>query len=225
MLQHYEDRRQAGRALATCLAQFAGRHDVVVLGLPRGGVPVAFEVAHALSLPLDIWLVRKLGVPGEEELAMGAIASGGVQLLDRLLIWRRGIPADRLAETVARETAELARRERQYRGGGPAPSVAGLTVIVVDDGVATGASMEAAVESLRQAGAAHVVVAVPVGAVAALERLQPLADWVVCPLRPEPFIAVGHWYGHFEQTSDEEVVDLLSLDAVPLQHDKFRSVS
>ena len=207
--KRFANRVEAGRRLAQALSGYAGRSDVLVLGLPRGGVPVAAEVAKALRAPLDVLLVRKLGVPSHPELAMGAIAEGGVEVLDERLIRDLGIPR-RLVEQVAmRERLELDRRDRQYRGARRRPNVAGRTVIVVDDGLATGATMEAAPLALKQLGAAAVVAAAPVGARATCQRLRSLAAAVVCPEIPDDFIAVGLWYDDFTQTTDEEVRQLI----------------
>ncbi|AMO25647.1 hypothetical protein UC35_21645 [Ramlibacter tataouinensis] len=204
----YRDRREAGRVLAGRLSHYKGRSDVLVLALPRGGVPVAFEVAHALAAPLDVFVVRKLGYPGHEEYAMGAIASGGVQVLNPFAI--DGFSELQLKSIVLRERAELARREALYRGDKPPADVQGRTVIVVDDGLATGATMRAAVAALRQRAPARLVVGVPVGAEDTCRQLQDEADEVVCPSSPDPFRAVGLWYHHFAQTSDEEVRELLA---------------
>ena len=206
----FRDRFDAGRELAARLSAYAGRSDVQVLGLPRGGVPVAFEVARALRAPLDVFLVRKLGLPGQPELAMGAIASGGVRVLNENLL--RGLAVDPgLVEAVTRtEQAELARRERVYRAGRAAPDLRGKTVLVVDDGLATGTTMQAAVAALRQHPPERIVVAVPVGAVETCAELELEADRVVCALTPESFYAVGQWYRDFSQTSDEEVCALLA---------------
>jgi len=203
----YRDRRDGGRALAEGLSHYKGRNDVIVLALPRGGVPVAHEVAHALGAPLDVFVVRKLGYPGQEEFAMGAIASGGVQVLNPFAI--DGVSEHQLASIVARERAELARRETLYRGDKPPIDVRGHTVIVVDDGLATGATMRAAVAALRQRQPTRLVVAVPVGAADTCRQLELEADEVVCPSTPSPFRAVGLWYQQFPQTSDEEVAQLL----------------
>jgi len=204
-MRRFRDRIDAGRALALALEEYRGRRDVVVLGLPRGGVPVAAEVADALGAPLDVFVVRKLGVPGHEEFAMGAIASGGVQVLDRSTIEMLAIPQAAIDRVAERERQELERRERQYRGGRPPPQVAGRIAILVDDGLATGASMRAAVAALRDLGPAHIVVAVPVGAAQTCRMLQEEADEVVCAIVPEDFQAVGLWYDDFGQTSDAEV--------------------
>jgi predicted phosphoribosyltransferase len=206
----FRDRADAGRRLAGKLAQYAGRDDVIVLALPRGGVPVGAEVARALGSPLDVFLVRKLGVPGHEELAMGAIASGGVRVLNRDVLDQLRIPPQRVDAVAAREMAELARREAAYRDGRPAPDVRGKAVILVDDGLATGASMKAAVAALRDLGPARVVVAVPVGAAETCAELEQMADEVVCAETPDPFYAVGSWYADFDQTSDAEVRELLA---------------
>lgn len=206
----YADRAEAGRVLAERLKPLAGRPDLVVLALPRGGVPVAYEIARRLGAPLDVFVVRKLGVPGHEELAMGALASGGVRVLNQDLIDELGIP-DRVIEAVTvREQNELERRERAYRGTRPAPDLRGKTVVLVDDGLATGNTMRAAVEAVRAQKPARVIVAVPVAARASCEELAEVADEVVCGRTPEPFRAVGLWYDDFEQTSDEEVGALLS---------------
>jgi putative phosphoribosyl transferase len=205
----FPDRSDAGRRLATLLTRYANRGDVTVLALPRGGVPVAYQVASALHAPLDVFLVRKLGVPGHSELAMGAIASGGVRVLSDDIISQLGIPEAAIEEVTARERIELDRRDRMYRGDRPAANLEGRTVILVDDGLATGATMEAAILAARQAKPAGVVVAAPVGAADTCQRLGAVADDVVCVATPEPFQAVGLWYERFDQTSDEEVIDLL----------------
>ena len=204
-MRRYRDRIEAGRALAMALEEYRGRSDVVVLGLPRGGVPVAAEVATALGAPLDVFVVRKLGVPGHEEFAMGAIATGGVRVIDRATVEGLDIPAYAIEEAVEREGRELERRERQYRGGRPAPNIDGRVAILVDDGLATGASMRAAVKALRNLEPARIVVAVPVGASETCRRLELEADEVVCAMAPADFRAVGLWYEDFSQTSDEEV--------------------
>jgi predicted phosphoribosyltransferase len=206
----FHDRRHAGELLATHLRAYAWRDDVVVLALPRGGVPVAYEVARALHAPLDAFVVRKLGVPGHEELAFGAIASGGVRVLDERIVSELGLSATTIATITERERQELGRRERVYRGARPAPAVTGKTVIVVDDGLATGASMRAAVQALRALGPARIVVAVPTGAPASCDALRPHVDALVCLSMPEPFYAVGEYYHDFSPTSDEEVSALLA---------------
>jgi predicted phosphoribosyltransferase len=201
----YLDRTDAGAQLARHLAAYAGRGDVIVLGLPRGGVPVAAEVARALRAPLDVFCVRKLGVPGQPELAMGAIATGGVVVVNQDVVAEIFVPPDVMAEVTAAERAELERRERAYRGDRPPPSLAARTVVLVDDGLATGASMRAAVRAVRAAGPARVVVAVPVAAAETCRSLEAEADEVVCPLAPEGFRSVGGWYEDFSTTSDDEV--------------------
>jgi predicted phosphoribosyltransferase len=206
----FRDRAEAGRFLAAKLSNYAGRDDVIVLALPRGGVPVAYEVAAALGAPLEVFVVRKLGVPGHEEYAMGAIASGGVMVLNEDVVQALGIPPSVVESVAAREREELARRERLYRGERPAPQVRGRTVILVDDGLATGATMQAAVRALRQQRPARIVVAVPVGAPDTCAQLRAEADEVVCGITPEPFHAVGLWYRDFSQTSDDEVRELLA---------------
>lgn len=210
MAKPYRDRAEAGRALVGRLAKYAGRSDVLVLALPRGGVPVAFEVALALGVALDVFMVRKLGVPGREELAMGAIASGGVRVLNREVVDHLRIPREEIDAVAARERKELRRRERDYRGERPAPDVRDRVVILIDDGLATGSTMRSAVEALRRQGPARLVVAVPVAAAPACEMLREEVDEVVCAATPEPFLAVGVWYEDFSQTTDDEVRDLLT---------------
>ena len=205
----FQDRRDAGRRLARLLSSFAGDDDVVVIALPRGGVPVGYEVARALGAPLDAFLVRKLGVPGHDELAMGAIASGGVQVLNRDVVEGLGIPGDVIERVAAHEEAELARREAAYRGSRPPLDVRDRTVILVDDGLATGSSMRAAARALRKLGPRRIVVAVPVAAASTCEELQQDVDAVVCVETPELFRAVGQFYEDFSQTGDEEVSLLL----------------
>jgi predicted phosphoribosyltransferase len=209
----FHDRADAGRILANHLKVYADRSDVLVLALPRGGVPVGYEVARALRAPLDVFLVRKLGVPGREELAMGALASGGVRVLNQDVVGALGIPEEVIDEVTAAEAQELRRREQTYRGDRPLPDVAGRTVILVDDGLATGSTMRAAVAALRRLDPARIVVAVPVGAVDTCSELEAEADEVVCALTPEPFLAVGLWYEDFTQTGDEEVRELLDRAA------------
>jgi predicted phosphoribosyltransferase len=206
----FRDRREAGRELARALAGYRGRPDVLVLALPRGGVPVAYEVARALDAPLDVFSVRKLGVPGQEELALGALATGGVCLLNEDVVRGLRIPPEVISQVAAAEKAELERREAAYRGGRRPPEVAGKTVILVDDGLATGASMRVAVTALRRAKPARMVVAVPVAAPSACAELRDEVDEVICARTPEPFYAVGLWYEDFSQTRDEEVRDLLA---------------
>ena len=209
MARPFRDRYDAGRQLAGKLAHYAGRSDVLVLALPRGGVPVAYEVARALGAPLDVFLVRKLGVPGHRELAMGAIATGGVRLLNEEVVRGHRIPPEVIDRVAAAEREELERRELTYRVDRPAPEVQGKTVILIDDGLATGASMRAAVAALRQMRPARTVVAVPIAAPSTCEEFRDEVDEVICARTPEPFYAVGLWYDDFSQTSDEEVRDLL----------------
>jgi len=209
----FRDRTEAGRLLAGKLMKYANRPDVLVLALPRGGVPVAYEAARALHAPLDVFLVRKLGLPGHEELAMGAIATGGVRVLNEDVVRGLGIPGEVIDAVAAEEQEEMERRERAYRGGRPAPEVRGRTVILIDDGPATGSTMRAAVAALRRQGPARIVVAVPVGAVETCAEFQDEADEAVCARTPEPFRAVGLWYDDFSQTTDEEVHDLLERSA------------
>lgn len=208
----FGDRADAGRILSADLAHLAGRDDVVVLGLPRGGVPVAYEVACALRAPLDVFLARKLGVPGQPELAMGAIASGGVLVLHQAVIDALAIAPEALEEVAAREGAELARREQAYRTGRPPLDVAGRTVVLVDDGLATGATMRAAIAALRAQLAGRIVVAVPVGPRETCEEMAREADEVVCSRMPRSFQAVGQWYDDFSPTTDEEIGALLALE-------------
>lgn len=209
----FRDRTEAGRLLAARLEQYVGKPDVMVLALPRGGVPVAYEVARALPAPMDVFIVRKLGVPGQEELAMGAVATGGVRVLNDQVVKGLGIPEYMIDAVVKWETEELKRRERLYRGDRPPPDVRGKTVILVDDGLATGSTMLAAARALRQQGPARVVVAVPVAAPDTCELLKADVDEVVCAATPEPFYAVGLWYRDFSQTTDEEVRELLERSA------------
>lgn len=209
MTDRFVDRTEAGKLLAAGLTHYAGRQDTIVLALPRGGVPVAFEIARALSAPLDVFLVRKLGLPGQEELAMGAIATGGVRVLNRDVVAYLNIP-QRTIDTVARqEQQELDRRERLYRGDRPAPELRGVTVILVDDGLATGSTMRAAIAALKKLEPGRIVVAVPVAPPSAVEELKQEVDEVVCIFTPEPFDGVGRWYQDFSQTTDQEVRDLL----------------
>ncbi|MGK4005230.1 phosphoribosyltransferase [Sorangium sp. So ce1036] len=215
----FRDRSDAGQRLSTRLEGYAHRSDVLVLGLPRGGVPVAFEVARRLSVPLDVFIVRKLGVPGHEELAMGAIASGGVCVLNEEVVDTLGFSEREIAGIEELEREELGRRERAYRGDRPPLDVRGRVVILVDDGLATGASMRAAVAALRRLVPARVIVAVPVAAPSTCEAFQGEADEVVCAVTPEPFMAVGLWYQDFSQTSDEEVRALLDRAARPASGD------
>jgi putative phosphoribosyl transferase len=205
----FADRYDAGRRLAAALGKYGNRSDVLVLALPRGGVPVAFEVARALHAPLDLFLVRKLGLPGQPELAMGAIASGGVRVLNDDIVDKLQVSPQELDAVTAEERQELQRRERLYRDDRPAPDVRERIVILVDDGLATGSTMRAAVAALRQQGPGRIVVAVPVGAAQTCAELRAEADEVVCARTPEPFYAVGMWYEDFSQTSDAEVRELL----------------
>ena len=206
----FRDRADAGRHLLSKLGAYEGRPDVLVLGLPRGGIPVGYEVARGLGSPLDVFVVRKLGVPGQEELAMGAIATGGVRVVNRDVVDALHIPPDVLDRAAEAERRELERRERSYRGDRPEPRVEGRTVILVDDGLATGSTMRAAVQALRQQRPARIVVAVPVAASATCEELRREVEDVVCFATPEPFMAVGRFYDDFSQTTDEEVHDLLA---------------
>jgi putative phosphoribosyl transferase len=212
-MMRFHDRTEAGRLLANKLQTYADRPDVLVLALPRGGVPVAYEVARALHAPLDVFLVRKLGLPGHEELAMGALASGRVRVLNEDVVRSLDIPEEVIDAVAAEEGKELERREQSYRGDRPAPDVRGRTVILIDDGLATGSSMRAAVAALRRRGPARIVVAVPVGAPETCAEFQDEADEAVCLETPQPFYAVGMWYEDFSQTTDEEVRDILGRAA------------
>jgi predicted phosphoribosyltransferase len=209
----FRDRHDAGRRLAGHLRDHANRSDVIVLALPRGGVPVGYEVATALGAPLDVFVVRKLGLPWHDEIAMGAIASGGVRVLDRDLLRIARVSEADLRRVIAVEEKELARRERQYRGDRPFPDLRGKTVILTDDGLATGSTMRAAVEALRQEGPARIVVAVPVSSPETCDAFRGVADEVICAETPEPFRAVGAWYDDFSQTTDQEVHELLERAA------------
>jgi putative phosphoribosyl transferase len=205
----FRDRAEAGRELSPALREYAGRADVVVLALPRGGVPVAFEVARDLGAPLDVFVVRKLGLPVQPELAMGAIASGGAQVLNELVIHEAGVSDETIEQVAAREREEVARRELLYRGERPPLHLEGKTVLFVDDGLATGTTMRAAVEALREHRPAKVVVAVPVAPPASCERLRAEVDEVVCAQTPEPFVAIGACYESFPQLTDDEIRALL----------------
>jgi putative phosphoribosyl transferase len=215
MQTRYRDRADAGRALARMLSTYANRPGAMVLALPRGGVPVGYEVARALGAPLDVFLVRKLGLPGHEELAMGAIASGGVRVLNQDVLAQVRLSPAAIEAVAAREAAELERRERAYRGDRPPPTVRDRTVILVDDGLATGSTMRAAVEALRQQQPARIVMAVPVAAPSACESFHGQVDQTICAMTPEPFFAVGLWYEDFSPTTDAQVRDLLSRAAAP----------
>jgi putative phosphoribosyl transferase len=209
----FEDRFDAGRILAKQLCHHAGNPSVLVLALPRGGVPVAFEIAQALDAPLDVFIVRKLGVPGCEELAMGAIASGGVRVLNEDVIRQLNIPESAIEVVAAEEAQELSRREKMYRGDREPVQIQQRTVILVDDGLATGASMRAAVRALRRQNPASITVAVPVASREICNKLRAEVDELVCGVTPEPFYAVGTWYSNFIQTTDEEVGHLLDQAA------------
>lgn len=206
----YGDRIEAGKQLALQLDDYAHRDDVLVLALPRGGVPVAYEVAKALHAPLDIFLVRKLGVPGYEELAMGAIATGGVRVLNDEVVTYLSIPEDVIDAVTEDELEELKRRERAYRGDRPRPEVQGKTVVLVDDGLATGSTMRAAAAALRQKQPARIVVAVPVSARQTCDEYRMGVDEIICANTPEPFLGVGQWYFDFSQTTDDEVRQIMS---------------
>jgi putative phosphoribosyl transferase len=209
----FRDRIEAGRMLAGKLRRYAGRSDVVVLALPRGGVPVAFEVAKALQAPMDVFLVRKLGVPGDEELAMGAVASGGVRVLNEEVVrWNR-IGESTIEAVAQREQRELERRERLYRHGRTMPEISDKTIILVDDGLATGTTMRAAITALRSFNPSRIVIAVPTGPPDTCKEFQDEAEVVVCATTPEPFWAIGSWYEDFRQTTDEEVQSFLDRAA------------
>lgn len=210
-MRRFRNRQEAGQLLALELAHYADRKDCVVLALPRGGVPVAHELSRALRIPLDILVVRKLGVPGHEELAMGAIASGGIRIINPHTLSALGISSGALAEVERRELIEMERRERIYRGDRPPLDVRDKTVILVDDGIATGATIRAAIASLRQRGARKIVVASPVAPESVVISLSNVAEEIVCVLKPKDFGGVGWWYEDFSQTSDEEVRGFLNL--------------
>ena len=209
MMMQFRNRVEAGQQLAKRLTKYANRPDVLVLALPRGGVPVGYEVAHALKAPFDVFVVRKLGVPGHEELAMGAIASGGVRVLNGSVVESLGISDETIDAVAAHELRELERRERAYRDDRPAPDVQGRTVILVDDGIATGSTMRAAVGALRQLEAARIVVATPTAALSTVREMGPDVDELVAVMTPADFAGVGQWYEDFSQTTDGEVRELL----------------
>ena len=211
----FHDRVEAGRLLAQLLRDHAGREDAIVLALPRGGVPVGYQVARVLGLPLDVFVVRKLGLPGFEELAMGAIASGGVRVVNEPVIRRWPNAAAKLDEVAAEEMEELRRRELLYRGGHPAPNVRGKTVILVDDGLATGSTARAAIAALRKLECSRIILAVPVGAASTCAELRHEADAIVAVSEPDDFGAVGRFYDDFSQTTDREVCDLLAAARQP----------
>jgi putative phosphoribosyl transferase len=209
MIRGFKNRTEAGRLLAQQLTAYANRSDVLVLGLPRGGVPVAFEVAEALNAPLDVCIVRKLGVPGHQELAMGAIAPGGIRVLNQDVVNWFGIKHKTIEEVAAIEEQELERRDRAYRGDRDPPNLEGRTVILVDDGIATGSTIRAAIAILRQQQPERIVLAVPVAPAAACRQLEEEVEEIVCLMMPEPFHAIGLWYDNFDQTTDTQVRDLL----------------
>jgi putative phosphoribosyl transferase len=219
MPERYVDRSDAGHHLARALAsRQGGRSDIIVLGLPRGGVPVAFEIASALDAPLDVFVVRKIGLPGHEEFGIGAIASGGVRVVDHHVLRAYGVDDATLERITERERLELQRRERRYRDDRPFPDLRGRTVVLVDDGLATGSTMRAAVAALREEAPREIIVAVPVGAAETCTALAEEVDDLVCLRTPEPFYAVGLWYENFDQTTDEEVHDLLERAANRIAH-------
>jgi putative phosphoribosyl transferase len=215
--ERFFDRRHAGRVLAQALLQHAHEKDLIVLGLPRGGVPVAYEVARALSAPLDVMVVRKLGVPGWEELAMGAIASGGIRVMNEEVVLASGVSPEVIEQVSAAQQKELERRELRYRGHARTPKISGKTVILVDDGIATGASIRAAIQAIRSQAPTELIVAVPVAAPETCAELRPMLDDLVALLTPDNFTAVGQWYDDFSQTSDEEVTELLRQAAEDLE--------
>jgi len=208
---HFTDRRAAGRLLAARLERFAGRDDAIVLALPRGGVPVAYEIATALGLPLDVFVVRKIGVPHHPELAMGTVASGGVHVINRPVVDSLGITRDGFLASLREATIELSRRQEAYRDHRPEPALKDKIVILVDDGLATGSTMQVAIEGLRRHAPAQIVVAVPVAPADTLRALDRLADLVVCPWTPDPFLSVGSHYIDFDQVTDDEVRELLAF--------------
>lgn len=215
----FSDRRDAGKKLAQKLRHYAGRPDVLVMALPRGGVPVAYEVSRLLNVPMDIFIVRKLGLPGREELAIGAIATGGIRVLNDNVIRLLNVPEEVIRFVAERELQELQRREQSYRGDRPAPQVRDRTIILIDDGLATGASMRAAVKGLRAQHPARIVVAVPAAAVEVCEAFRHEVDEIVCAMTPEPFQGVGRWYEDFRQMTDDEVRSLLEESNQQLLHE------
>jgi len=215
-MRRFRNRSEAGRFLAEQLSEYADRTDVIVLALPKGGVPVAAEVAATLGAPLDVLVVRKIGVPWNPEFALGAIASGGMMVLDMHSLDALGLTRSDVEPVIQAERRELTRRESLYRSERPFPTLAGHVVILVDDGLATGATMQAAVAALRTKGPSLIVVAVPVASRAACETLDPMVDRVVCVATPEPFFGVGVWYEDFSQTTDEEVLSLLARSELPV---------
>jgi putative phosphoribosyl transferase len=217
-MAQFRDRRDAGRILAQKLLAYTNHPDVIVLALPRGGVPVAYEVARELNAPLDIFIVRKLGLPGHEELAIGAIASGGIRVLNHDIIRALNIPKEMINIVAERELKELQRREHNYRGDHPLPEVRDRTVILIDDGLATGASMRAAVAGLRAQHPARIIVAVPTASRETCEAFEFEVDEIVCAITPEPFYGVGRWYEDFSQTTDEEVRSFLQEANQQLLH-------
>lgn len=216
MSKIFSDRSAAGKLLSEKLREFANRPDVIVLALPRGGVPVAYEIAKALNAPLDVITVRKLGVPGQEELAMGAIASGGVIVMNNDMLPYLSISDKEIGEIIERERAELKRREMLYRGKRPAPSIQGKTVILVDDGIATGMTLQATIEVIKQQHPASLIIAVPVAAGTSCAEFNEPANQQICICleTPEPFLAVGQWYQNFDQTTDDVVIRLLSKSLI-----------
>jgi len=216
----FRNRTHAGQVLARMLEEYSNRDDVLVLAVPRGGVPVASEIAKALHAPLDVFLVRKLGVPGQEELAMGAIATGGIRVLNYAVVNHLGVP-DHVIDTATKaEQRELDRREQAYRGTREPPEVRGRTIILVDDGLATGSTMRAAVTALRQQKPARIIVAVPVAAASTCQEFRQEVDQIICATTPEPFYGVGQWYEDFSQTTDEDVRDL--LDRAAQEYERYR---
>lgn len=208
-MDKFIDRQDAGVILAEYLKEYAHQPNVIVLALPRGGVPVAYEIAEALSVPLDVFIVRKLGVPGYEELAMGAVASGGTMILNERLINQLNLDQASIDAVIQSEQKELMRREQLYRGNRPFPDLSGKTIILVDDGIATGSTMQAAVKALRKCKPTSIMIVVPVAAYETCEEMAKLVDKIICPLKPHHFHAVGLWYENFSQTSDSEVIEWL----------------
>ncbi|WP_019499375.1 phosphoribosyltransferase [Pseudanabaena sp. PCC 6802] len=217
MTTRFRDRTEAGRLLAPHLAMYANRPDAIVLALPRGGVPVAFEVAKALHVPLDICLVRKLGIPGHQELAMGAIAMHGIQVLNHSIIKKLGVDRATIERVTASEKQELARRDRLYRGDRPFPDLHGQTVILIDDGIATGATIRAAIQAIQASHPHQIVVATPVAPASTCKELNEVCDRVVCLMQPEPLYSISNWYDDFSQTTDAEVKYLLAQSTRELE--------
>jgi putative phosphoribosyl transferase len=217
MTTRFRNRTEAGQLLAPHLVMYANRSDVIILALPRGGVPVAFEVARVLHVPLDLCLVRKLGIPGHQELAMGAIAMHGIRVLNHSLVKKLDVDRATIEQVTASEQQELARRDRLYRGDRPFPNLHGQTIILIDDGIATGATIRAAIQAIQVSHPARIIVATPVAPISTCEELKAICDQVVCPMQPEPLYSISNWYDDFSQTTDAEVKYLLAQSVTELE--------